>query len=207
MRKLVRIAAVAATVLCGPVAILFMAQTQPGLYTANTFCGGSASTPSTTLCSIRKLVTADLPAGQLPGTTTNDDALAGNVGEYLSSSVTPSGAKTLTSGSPSDITSLVLTPGDWDCRGNVVYTVNAGTTVTAWRAWVNNASATTPTNPAGGSITIIDHSGTVNVSPIIPVMASRWSVSPSATIYLTTSSTFAASTETAAGFLGCRRAR
>lgn len=59
--------------------------------------------------------------GQVPGTNTNDNATAGNVGEFLSanaSSTTPAASgtnKTLTGAT------LTLTAGDWDVEGTLVY--------------------------------------------------------------------------------------
>jgi hypothetical protein len=51
------------------------------------------------------------------GTTTNDDAAAGHIGEYVSSMVPGGTGPALTSGAASNITSISLTAGDWDVSG------------------------------------------------------------------------------------------
>ena len=58
-----------------------------------------------------------ITAGQIVGTATNDSATAGNVGEYVSSAVTPAYPITLTSTQYADVTSISLTAGDWDVTG------------------------------------------------------------------------------------------
>lgn len=55
----------------------------------------------------------------IKGTTTNDYASAGDVGEYIDSIINNSG--TILSATFYDITSITLTPGDWDLSGCVVY--------------------------------------------------------------------------------------
>src|ERR1700744_413847 len=55
-------------------------------------------------------------AGQIRGTATNDNASAGNVGEYVVSNNTT--AQSLASGTPLNVTSISLTPGDWDVTGS-----------------------------------------------------------------------------------------
>jgi hypothetical protein len=51
--------------------------------------------------------------GQRPGTNTNDNASAGNVGEIISSSIASGSAVALTSNVAVNVTSITLTPGDW----------------------------------------------------------------------------------------------
>ncbi len=60
------------------------------------------------------------------GTVTNNDAAAGYVGEYLESKVTT--ATTISaSATLFDVTSKVLTAGDWDCSGGVLFERNGAT--------------------------------------------------------------------------------
>lgn len=58
-------------------------------------------------------------AGQAPGTNTNNDATAGNVGEYVDA--TGSNFTSATSASTHNIMSTTLTPGDWDVWGYCVF--------------------------------------------------------------------------------------
>lgn len=55
----------------------------------------------------------------IKGTTTNDNAQAGSVGEYISSIIIQSSAVVLTSDIVSNITSIQLTAGDWDVEAYV----------------------------------------------------------------------------------------
>src|SRR5580693_8105074 len=52
--------------------------------------------------------------GQLPGIASNTAAAAGNIGEYITSSVaSPGGA--ISNNVAANITSVSITAGDWDC--------------------------------------------------------------------------------------------
>jgi hypothetical protein len=62
----------------------------------------------------------------IKGTTTNNDAAAGYVGEYIESLVS-SFTNTGASGNFYDITSIVLTAGDWDVDGLVELAGNGAT--------------------------------------------------------------------------------
>ena len=57
-------------------------------------------------------------SGQLPGTTTNDDATAGNVGEYLANSA---GVQPLVPNVPLNLAQLSLTAGDWDVSATLYF--------------------------------------------------------------------------------------
>ena len=59
------------------------------------------------------------------GTTTNDNALTGNVGEYVESVV--EGANAGASTQFGDATSIILTAGDWDVTLIGEITINGGT--------------------------------------------------------------------------------
>lgn len=65
-------------------------------------------------------------AGQLLGTSTNDSAAAGNVGQEIATGVVNSSG--LTSAAATTITSLTLTPGDWDLFG-AAYFSGSGTNI------------------------------------------------------------------------------
>jgi hypothetical protein len=64
------------------------------------------------------------------GTTTNDSALSGQIGQYISATVLVGAAVALTNNTPTNITSISLTPGDWDVTATVADNP-AGTTVPA----------------------------------------------------------------------------
>ncbi len=54
----------------------------------------------------------------IQGVTDGSNASAGEVGEFLSSTVTGSSPLTITTGVADDLTTLALTAGDWDLFGN-----------------------------------------------------------------------------------------
>lgn len=149
------------------------------------------------------------PAGQLPGTTTNDSASAGNVGEYLTTSVASGSAVSLTTATPANVTSVVLTAGDWDCRGQISRTFTATTSYTQLSASLSTTTATIG-SPALGTQVFIAHSANVpgtTVGPSSLIGPSRFSLAAGATVFLVASDIFSASTNAGFGYVACRRVR
>lgn len=137
--------------------------------------------------------------GQFPATNTNDSANPGNVGEYVSNQVLPGAAIGLTTGTAKDITSITLTPGDWDVWGNVG--LNAA--VTSASAWVGSASVTDPGAPNSGAYLILPS----QAGPTLyPIGNKRRSISAATTVYLSVNAAFSGSVS-GYGFIGARRVR
>lgn len=145
----------------------------------------------------------------LAGTTTNDSAAAGKIGEYISSTVLFASRQALTTTTPLGLTSISLTAGDWDVSGqsgfstdattNVVRLVtNIGTTVA-----LDNDRPTTGLIYAPGSVLNTPTNGTV----ILPIQTHRISLAATTTIYLTVSATFTVAATAAFGAISARRAR
>lgn len=151
-------------------------------------------------------ITLKSSANQIPGTATNDNASAGNLGEYISSSVASGAAVPLTTGMAADITAIALTAGDWDVRGSVNYVSGGSTVVTVITGWTSTTSATAPTFPNGGGEGGWNGSVT-GAALIVAIGTQRLSLSTATTVYLSTEATFSTSTLTAYGFIGARRAR
>jgi hypothetical protein len=148
-----------------------------------------------------------LPLGQIAGTQTNDDARAGNVGEYLESEVLSGAALSITNATPSNIASLSLTPGDWDVWG-IIGTVPAGGTTTSFTAGgINTTSATLPTSPGKGANVQSWVAQSAGTSAIYPVGCRRISLNATTTVYLVQHTNFAVSTNAAFGILCARRVR
>ena len=144
----------------------------------------------------------------LHGTNTNDDASAGYVGEYISSSISSGSAVSLTTATPANITSISLTAGDWDVMGLVCFTGNAATTVSAKNGWISSTSATVPTPPNSGSFWSDQLPlGAGNTVWRMSVGNIRFSLSGTTTVYLSCQATFAVNTYSAFGFIGARRVR
>lgn len=163
---------------------------------------------TTGIPAFRSIVTADLVPveGQFPGTTTNDLANAGNVGEYLSAT---GSAVTMSSGGVADIASILLSPGDWDVWGNFASIPASGITITGLNAWINTASATDPGTPNAGAYAQLAGTFTLSQTQTVAVGQTRIQVAASSTktAYLSASTTFSAGTATAAGFIAARRVR
>lgn len=146
-------------------------------------------------------------AGGLLGTTTGDNGCTGCIGEYLSSTTTPGSQVSLTSGAPSNVTSLSLTAGDWDVRGIVDYNPNGATVTSIYYAALNATASTLPTAPADGGMSLYNTTATAGATAYMPITPTRFSLSGTTTIYLIGQSSFTINTNAAYGFIGARRIR
>ena len=84
------------------------------------------------------------------GTTTNDNAAAGQIGEFLSAILLQASAVALTTGVDAVVVQLPLTAGDWDVWGSVTYQMSNGNAVTL-RAWINQAASQPSLDQLGGN--------------------------------------------------------
>lgn len=141
------------------------------------------------------------------GTTTNDNAAAGSVGEFVSSTVLVGSAVPLTSTVTANVTSISLTAGDWDVWGNIATAVAGATTTSTFAGAISVVSATFPTIPNGGAAFVTSYASPAGQSNGLPVGRQRISIAATTTVYLVVSSTFAVSTSSAYGFIGARRVR
>ena len=150
-----------------------------------------------------------LTTPNIVGVTNASNAAAGSVGEYISGQVLGGSAVSLTSGIAADITSISLTAGDWDCSGSGVFAPNAATTVTHELVWISTSSATAPTPPHnGGQAGIVLEAGSITGLAIRQTIGLfRVNISSTTTVYLSARSAFSVSTNSAHGFIGCRRIR
>jgi hypothetical protein len=144
---------------------------------------------------------------QAPGTTTNDSAGAGDLGEYIFSQTVVATQVVLSSSTPANITSILLTPGDWDVWGNVFFNTSPSTTVTTIEAAISTTSASIPTFPSSGGAQAINAAFTTGAGQILSAGQVRISIATNTTIYLVGLSAFAVSTMGACGFIGARRRR
>ena len=117
------------------------------------------------------------------GTTTNNDAAAGSVGETLTSAVTTYTGG-ITNGVNFNATSITLTPGDWDVSGSSVVG-GGGASYTCLTA-VNTTSATLPAEAyCSGIYSVGAQYVAFGVAP-----TRRFSVNTNTTIYLVVSPAF-----------------
>lgn len=157
----------------------------------------------------RQIQTADLVPieGQFPGTATDNNAGAGNIGEYIFEEVDSGSAVVLVTNTPNDIASIPLTPGDWDVWATVASAPAGTTTTSAISAWINTVSATDPGSPNGGAFLLQNQAIGAGLGQTSPVGMMRISIPVNTTVYLSTTMKFAVSTMEAYGFLAARRAR
>lgn len=151
-------------------------------------------------------VQGDYPTSLIPGTTTNDSATAGNIGEFISSTIAAGSAVTLTTATSANITSISLTAGDWDVSA-VGYVVGTGSpTITFFEIDITQTTTTSPGN-VGAFVQIVPATPlTVIQSATIPLV--RQSLSGTTTIFLTAIAGFSGGTNVKAyGFIGARRVR
>lgn len=156
-----------------------------------------------------------IPSSAITGTTTNDSAAVGRIGEVISSGAPQSSLNNLTSGVSNTIASISLTVGDWDVRAMGGFKGAAGTSVTELQTAIgltNNTLPATDTiaNPTNGEVlydavmsaTVIGGNRIVqSIPPIVIKLASP------ATVYLTQNATFSVSTLGGFGSITARRVR
>jgi len=134
------------------------------------------------------------------GTTTNNSASAGYVGEYVSS--TNSSGTSISNGIDTNITSITLTAGDWNVFGNITV-VGTGVVLSYISGWTSTTSATQPTVANYNGIALPTNTASTIGAAAPPL---RLSLSGTTTVYL---STRVGTTGTATGYgvIWARRAR
>lgn len=145
---------------------------------------------------------------QLKGTITNDSASSGNIGEYISSSISSGSAIALTTTVAANVTSISLTAGDWDVSITGMFTGGSTTTVNYLRGSISTTSATI--NGVPGSLAVSSHqAGTAfNVGQTPTVCTNtRLSLASTTTVFLVCDASFATSTCSAFGIIQARRVR
>ena len=141
------------------------------------------------------------------GTTTNDSAASGNVGEYVSSDM--SAVSYPTSTQWGDLTSISLTAGDWDVHLHGEFENNSATT-----SFADVGLSTTSGNSSTGltlGITYLELGTTVvptgaNVEPFGGLLI-RFSLSGSSTIYVKARASYSAGPPLYMGRVSARRIR
>lgn len=152
-------------------------------------------------------------AGQYPGTATNDDALAGNLGFAVYTALAKGSAISLTTGTAVNVITQSFGAGDWEISGTVCFTGNAATTVSSIAAGITPTTATIPTVPGSASTSVaniiysnaaIFASASDNCIPITPV---RQILSGSTNMFLVSAAAFGVNSMSTYGAIHGRRAR
>lgn len=136
------------------------------------------------------------------GTTTNNNANAGSVGEY----VTANTSNTAMSNAVAlNATSVSLTAGDWDVTGVCLFTPQPTTVTSTWTCGVSTTSATRPTYDKEWALVI--PSGQTQAGQQIGPPTVRVSLASTTTVFLVALSNFSTSTQTVSGTIRARRVR
>jgi hypothetical protein len=145
--------------------------------------------------------------GSVSGVSAGSAAAAGTIGEVISSDIpSASAVAQATSGTAVNVTSVSLTPGDWDCTGSVV-TKPAGTTTTSGLAGgISTVTGALPVAVEVGS-TIFQAPQAAAIAAAIPIARVQELLTTTTPIYLVGNSVFAVSTMSLYGQIICRRMR
>jgi len=141
------------------------------------------------------------PSASVIGTTTNDSAATGYLGEIVTSTVAQASGISLVSGTAKTVTSISLTAGDWDVFGML------GTFASVAITQANGGISAT-NNTAGAEDQTIVYgpiSGQQTNQNSIPTV--RVSLAGSATYYLVATAYFSSGTCVGYGRITARRAR
>lgn len=141
----------------------------------------------------------------IAGTTMNDNASSGIVGEYVSSEVSNGSAVSMAStNTPYTITSISLNAGDWDVWGIIAFKPDSITTVSQVAAGINTAAATLP---ALGKYSVITATLTTGQPQAVTTVPTVFKLSGTTTIYLVAQAGFGVSTMAGYGGIYARRVR
>jgi hypothetical protein len=159
-------------------------------------CFGTAVTTSGTC----------ITTGQMPGTATNDNASAGNVGEIITANKAVGSAVTISpTATTVNVTSIPLPGGDWEVHGNICFS-NAGTTATLIDGGISVTSATLPVAGTDGGFAIAAPFG-AGFTQCIPTGNVRVSLSATTTYFLVALEAYTGTAPAAYGTITARRAR
>ena len=167
--------------------------------------GTTAASGKFTTVSASDTITPNQTKG-IVGTTTNNDAQAGSVGEYVSSTVLYASAVSLTNNTAANVTSISLTAGDWDVTGSIAFDSAATTTVAYLSGSANTTSATF--GGLGKEVKVSYQPNTIlQTDPFYTLPIQRLSLTSTTTVYLVALAGFSVNTLVGYGMIRARRIR
>lgn len=151
--------------------------------------------------------TGTAATGQIPGTSTNDDAATGKVGQYVEGIRLVGSAVTFVSSAAQTVTSIALTAGDWDVNGVVTFGLGATTSITRLTATLSTTDNALDFTP--GRVGQNTYASFVPGGSFITQGFSnyRLSLSGNQTVYLVGYSEFTSTATTGYGIIRARRIR
>lgn len=143
--------------------------------------------------------------GQFPGTTTNDNAAAGNIGEYATNAAS---AVSLPTATDTNIASLTLGPGDWEVWAGFSYAPSGVSSVSLMAAAISTTSASRAGAPADGTMLAEGALGTTfGCAAFVGKIRITVAAASTQTVYLVGRVDHSGGTVTGAGRISARRAR
>lgn len=137
-------------------------------------------------------------------TTGTANALTGNIGEYIESSILSGSAVALTTAVTASITSISLTAGDWELWGTGAFSFT-GATAGYLQCGISTSASTFLSTRYNTQITPVSAIGTITNSFSIP--RNRFQLTATTTLYLLHYATFSAGTVSGFGTIAARRIR
>jgi hypothetical protein len=155
-----------------------------------------------------------IPAGQIIGTTTNDNAAAGRLGEFQNQNLPSGSSIALTTATPANVISInTLSSGDWDVWGVVNFNPAGTTSITQWLVGISTTSATFGPQTGGGGVST-DPTNIFSTPAIVPVLAFtqpsplvRVSLAVPTQVFLVVQAAFTVAALNAWGSISARRVR
>jgi hypothetical protein len=152
-------------------------------------------------------ITFSPTSGGIVGTTTNDNAAAGKVGEYIVSNILSGSAIAFSSNVQKTLTNISLTAGDWDVEGTLI-PVNSGATINSVAAgisFVNNVFATPSDTSAYNGFSGLNM--VLNGTFLMNTGVCRISLAAPATVYIIGNILYSGGAITCWGWIRARRVR
>lgn len=150
--------------------------------------------------------------GAVLGTAGTAAANAGSVGEIIRSTVPVGSQVALTTATPANVTSIALTPGDWDLYGAIDFNPAATTSITQLIASISLTSATLSSQPGGSGLgpdpnDEWSQAASANNGLIVMLPSATLLISVNTTVFLVAQGTFTVAALNAYGTLTARRRR
>jgi len=186
---------------------------EAGMYTAGAVVPAITATHDLGTASLKfrnLYLSGSLTAAGVVGTTTNDTAAAGSVGEIITA--TTAGAVTLSDQTTVVLTSISLTAGCWDVNGSGFFATDAAAT-DAYMIQVAPSTSTSsvpawPNSGAwGGGQQLGGQSYPNSAWLVFPTGTRRYTLAVTTTVYMLGFAGFSAGTITARGFIRATRVR
>lgn len=127
------------------------------------------------------------------------------VGEYISSTVLVGAAVAATNNVALNVTSISLTPGDWDVSGSVADNPAVTTVPASLFGAISLVSASLGTSPGAGAYNAFVVARPAGFAMTMPVGVTRMLLTATTTVYLVAQAGFSVSTNAVYGFIGARR--